>query len=178
MQQSKTQWAIIIILAIQSIVLIAVVYDNKNDSISEQDSGVKSVETPNVHALSENQQAILAWKIESIVRGVVKEELNNFVERNDIAHGVSAENKSTAIQEPEIELTYEQELQREQSFSVSRSLIAGAIESGIWTREASLQLSAYATNLSEKQRIELIQRFHEAVARHQLEVEPENIPVL
>lgn len=112
-----------------------------------------------------------------IVRDVLRSELRNALnemrnidERKMTGHGDS---KSAKAEKPS---TYEQMLASEKAADESRKVITQAVRAGVWTKEDSRNLYANLPDLTEKQRIQLLDQFHGAVNRQELELE--DVPVL
>lgn len=178
MNSSVFSWCVAGVLGLQSLALtffINSVTDAKQHSVAPESARV-SVDKSTVQGLTEDEQSVLLWKIESVVREIVKEEVAAIGEAKLAVAGRAGDDAEAA--QPEAAVSFEQRQLQQESFANSQAVVLEAVNSGVWTRESSLQLSAYAGDLNEDQRIELIQKFHDAVGRGEIQVGPESVPVL
>lgn len=110
----------------------------------------------------------------AVVRDVLRSELRDSL--NEIQNS-NQQRAVTSNQSVEKEpLTYEQRLLSESAVDESREIITHAVRSGVWTNEDSKKLYANLPDLTEGQRIQLLEQFHGAVNRQELELE--DVPIL
>jgi hypothetical protein len=118
----------------------------------------------------------LEARITAVVQDVLRRELNNTLAGMP---NISARQANTAgypAQNLNEALTHEQILLNETAAQESQNIITQAISSGVWSRESTQQLSIHLPNLTEAQRIDLLEQFHGAVNRQELELE--DMPIL
>ena len=113
----------------------------------------------------------------AMVRDVLRRELRNALNDMQSTGGQQVvERNDLAITQSEKPLTYEQQMASENAASQTREIVTQAVRLGVWTMEDSQKLYANLPDLTPEQRIQLLEQFHGAVNRQELELE--DIPIL
>ena len=107
-------------------------------------------------------------QLQALIRDAVKSELELVVvsgQNNNSRAVVSKDEHQTK------QVTLYDQIEQEAALSRSSSLIDQAISAGRWTEQHTQELLPQLSSLSENQRIKLLEKFHGAVNRQEIELE-------
>ena len=167
-------------VALLQVVVLGAVWSRLSELKSSRQSTASTqnpVQYPRNISSFKNPTSIHEDDLAAIVRDVLRRELRNAMNgaQNTGGQQVAWHNDSTAI-ENEKPLTYEQQLASENAVNESREIVTQAVRLGVWTKDDSRKLYDNLPDLTAEQRIQLLEQFHGAVNRQELELE--DVPVL